>query len=70
VAVGDEDAVEDEDPGNPSPRATAITAMRISRPANRALVRAVRLWVTPPFRRTWRCRYVWGFRYAGDMRRP
>jgi hypothetical protein len=35
AAVGDEDAVEDEDAGNWSPSAAVIAAMTASRPATR-----------------------------------
>jgi hypothetical protein len=37
AAVEDEDAAEDEDAGNCEPRAAAIAAMTISRPATRIL---------------------------------
>src|SRR4051812_1420144 len=75
-AAVDDDAVEDDVPGNPWPRATTIVATTATSPATRPLrigvrwnvVRAGSREVTPPFQAARRCRRVCGFRYARDMR--
>jgi hypothetical protein len=67
--------VEGENASNWWPRAAEIAAVTTTRPATRivgirgVVARACFLQVMPPFKATWCCQHVCGFRYADDMPR-